>query len=297
MAQTAASVVKVAARFCAVLQCPAMHVGVRTEGARIAEIAYLPTSVPLAAPRNRLAERAARQLDRYLDDPDARFELPLAEAFAPLYASIRRAALLLLVGGVVIGRLTSTGAEPEPRVVRSVIPLPVGGGLATAPAPILALSPDGSTLVYAQSGAFGGAPMALRPLDGSESRPILGTEGGVAPVFSPDGSTLLFRETRTRAVYRVPVEGGTAQRLALNTHTNSGMAWGEDGVVLYRVPEQPGILALDPAKSEPGVFIRPDTAAGELTRDFPDLLPGGEAWLVTFVTVVLASAGDFCFVK
>jgi len=79
MAQTAASVVKVAARFCAVLQCPAMHVGVRTEGARIAEIAYLPTSVPLAAPRNRLAERAARQLDRYLDDPDARFELPLAE--------------------------------------------------------------------------------------------------------------------------------------------------------------------------------------------------------------------------
>lgn len=69
---------RIGARFCAVLACPAMHVGIRTEGERIAEIAYLPTSVPLAPPRNRLAERAARQLDRYLDDPSARFDLPLA---------------------------------------------------------------------------------------------------------------------------------------------------------------------------------------------------------------------------
>ena len=63
--------------FDAVLKFPAMHVGVRTQAGRVAEIAYLPFSVPLAAPANALAERAARQLERYREDPDAKFDLPL----------------------------------------------------------------------------------------------------------------------------------------------------------------------------------------------------------------------------
>lgn len=78
MLPAAATAEKIGARFCAVLACPAMHVGVRTDGERIAEIAYLPSCVPLAPARNRLAARAARQLDRYLENPGARFELPLA---------------------------------------------------------------------------------------------------------------------------------------------------------------------------------------------------------------------------
>ena len=65
--------------FDVVVKFPAMHVGVRTAGGQLAEIAYLPFAVPLAAPANRLAERAARQLERYLSDPDFRFHLPLAE--------------------------------------------------------------------------------------------------------------------------------------------------------------------------------------------------------------------------
>lgn len=58
---------------------PAMHVGVRAEPGRLAEICFLPRSVPLVAPKNRLAERAARQFEKYLDDPDHRFDLPRAE--------------------------------------------------------------------------------------------------------------------------------------------------------------------------------------------------------------------------
>ena len=65
--------------FDAVVKFPAMHVGLRTQGVRVAEIAYLPFSVPLAAPANALAARAARQLERYLADPDFGFSLPLAE--------------------------------------------------------------------------------------------------------------------------------------------------------------------------------------------------------------------------
>jgi methylated-DNA-[protein]-cysteine S-methyltransferase len=68
-----------AARFDAVVPLPAMHVGVRVQDGRVAELCYLPFSVPLRAPANRLAARAARQIERYGRDPDARFDLPLAE--------------------------------------------------------------------------------------------------------------------------------------------------------------------------------------------------------------------------
>lgn len=69
--------------FDVVVEFPAMRVGARTQGDRLAEICFLPRSVPLRAPRNRLAERAALQFERYLADPDYRFRLPLAEVGSP----------------------------------------------------------------------------------------------------------------------------------------------------------------------------------------------------------------------
>jgi methylated-DNA-[protein]-cysteine S-methyltransferase len=54
-----------------------MMVAVKTRDQRVTQISYLPASVDSQAPRNPLAERAARQLERYREDPDARFDLPL----------------------------------------------------------------------------------------------------------------------------------------------------------------------------------------------------------------------------
>ena len=54
-----------------------MKVAVATRDDRIAEIRYLPPSVAAMSPKNRLAERAARELEGYRVDPDARFDLPL----------------------------------------------------------------------------------------------------------------------------------------------------------------------------------------------------------------------------
>ncbi|MEX2199562.1 MAG: methylated-DNA--[protein]-cysteine S-methyltransferase [Burkholderiales bacterium] len=55
-----------------------MKVAVRTRDGRVAQIRYLPPSTPSLAPRNALAERAARQIERYRQDPDTTFDLPLA---------------------------------------------------------------------------------------------------------------------------------------------------------------------------------------------------------------------------
>ena len=54
-----------------------MQVAVKTREGLVAEIRYLPPSVATQAPKSVLAEEAARQLERYREDPDARFELPL----------------------------------------------------------------------------------------------------------------------------------------------------------------------------------------------------------------------------
>lgn len=63
--------------FDVVVDFPKMKVGVRTRDGAVVEIRYLPLHARTEAPRNALAENAAAQLERYRDDPDMRFDLPL----------------------------------------------------------------------------------------------------------------------------------------------------------------------------------------------------------------------------
>ncbi len=74
-----------------VLAFPKMKVAVATREARVTGIRYLPPAAETLAPQNALAERAARQLERYRDDPDARFDLPLAIEGTPFQRSVWQA--------------------------------------------------------------------------------------------------------------------------------------------------------------------------------------------------------------
>jgi methylated-DNA-[protein]-cysteine S-methyltransferase len=64
-------------RWEAIIAFPKMMVAVATRDGRVTEISYLPPDTPALAPSNALAERAARQIERYRADPDAPFDLPL----------------------------------------------------------------------------------------------------------------------------------------------------------------------------------------------------------------------------
>ena len=65
--------------FQAKLDTPFALVGIRTEGAALAEIVYLPRSAGTLAPANALAERACEQIEKYAVDPGYRFKLPLMQ--------------------------------------------------------------------------------------------------------------------------------------------------------------------------------------------------------------------------
>jgi methylated-DNA-[protein]-cysteine S-methyltransferase len=64
--------------FDVVVEFPRMKVGVVTRNERVVEIHYLPPAHRDIPAGNALAARAAEQLERYREDPDARFDLPLA---------------------------------------------------------------------------------------------------------------------------------------------------------------------------------------------------------------------------
>lgn len=61
----------------AIVEFPKMKVAVATRDGQVVALKYLPPTVGVLAPRNPLAERAARQLERYREDADAQFDLPL----------------------------------------------------------------------------------------------------------------------------------------------------------------------------------------------------------------------------
>jgi methylated-DNA-[protein]-cysteine S-methyltransferase len=63
--------------FDVVVAFPRMKVAVKTREERVVEIRYLPPAATCVEPANALAEEAARQLERYREDPDSPFELPL----------------------------------------------------------------------------------------------------------------------------------------------------------------------------------------------------------------------------
>ncbi|RZI41755.1 methylated-DNA--[protein]-cysteine S-methyltransferase [Herbaspirillum sp. HC18] len=65
--------------FSAIVEAPFGAIGIRTEPGIIRELVYLPRSFNEKAPADPLSERAALQLERYLREPDFRFDLPLAK--------------------------------------------------------------------------------------------------------------------------------------------------------------------------------------------------------------------------
>ncbi|HEY5800986.1 MAG TPA: methylated-DNA--[protein]-cysteine S-methyltransferase [Burkholderiaceae bacterium] len=65
--------------FSAIAGTPFGAVGIRTDAGVVLEMTYLPRHFHEKDPQDAVAEQAVRQLERYLAEPDFRFDLPLAQ--------------------------------------------------------------------------------------------------------------------------------------------------------------------------------------------------------------------------
>jgi hypothetical protein len=141
---------------------------------------------------------------------------PLALAGVPSGTHISRQQVLLVgVGALVLGAAIAAVAvwdlkPSQPPTAQSParveVNLPPGDRLATARYNPLALSPDGSRLVYVA--ARGGVQqLFVRPIDSQEAKPLPGTEGAESPFFSPDGQWIGF--FAGGKLKKVSIAGGT----------------------------------------------------------------------------------------
>ncbi len=185
-----------------------------------------------------------------------------------------------VLAGLAVGYLAARRAS-VPREARASMRLNLNFPLAQSPvgtvAPMLALSPDGTVLVYVGR-AEGGRQLYARPMDRFEATPIPGTEGAGGPFFSPDGQWVGF--WADRKLKKVSLRGGPPIALC-DAPAHRGASWGLDGNILF-VPEAPGPLC---RVSENGGAVKPVTAlnaqAGEKTHRWPQILPGSKAALFT----------------
>jgi methylated-DNA-[protein]-cysteine S-methyltransferase len=99
-----------------VVAFPRMKVAVTTRDGLVTDITYLPPSARVSSPRNSLAEKAARQLEAYLANADAKFDLPLLIEGTPFQRQLWDALCEIprgqtLTYGELARRLGGNGAE------------------------------------------------------------------------------------------------------------------------------------------------------------------------------------------
>ena len=143
----------------------------------------------------------------------------------------------------------------------------------------LALSPDGSKLVYV-SRRQNRTHLSLRLLDRYSAQPIPDTDGALGPFFSPDGRWIGFYAGGQ--VKTVSLEGGSAQSLCpLNVMFFGGSWVGDDA--LYFSDCTTGIkrVAIGGGAPELVTEVVHTREHPEMQHQFPQMLPDGETLLFT----------------
>ena len=192
---------------------------------------------------------------------------------------------LVTVTGLVVRGLIGTAPDRTTSLVQFVVNPPPDRPLgANRFGPNVAISPDGTRIIYASDtvGAPGsGRRLYLRPVDQLEATPIRGTEGGSFPVFSPDGDSVAFYHLFERRIKRVPTSGGPSLTIAAAVRGLRGLTWGVDDTIVFGPLSNPGLLRVPARGGEPEVLTTPDPDVAGVSYRWPDFLPDGQAVLFT----------------
>ena len=139
----------------------------------------------------------------------------------------------------------------------------------------MAVSPDGSRIVYAADAARGTHAAVHTSLSIRTSRRRLpGTEGASAPFFSPDGRWVGF--SANGMLQRVSIDGGAALKIG-DTPSVLSASWGADDTIVFAGAAAPGGLWRVPAGGgTPERLTTVDPAANEVQHAYPRRLPNGD---------------------
>ena len=141
----------------------------------------------------------------------------------------------------------------------------------------VALSPDGTRLVYVWRDAMGESHLNVRRLDRPDVTELPGTEGARGPFFSPDARWVAFWSAGK--LKKTAIDAG-APVILCDAPDLLGGAWGDDGNIVAALSR--GRLSRVPAAGGRALTVL-DTTAESISPLWPQVLFGGRIVLFTAV--------------
>jgi serine/threonine-protein kinase len=150
----------------------------------------------------------------------------------------------------------------------------------------LAISPNGTRLVFRVRGADGQFRLGVRLLDQNEVTTLAGTESADDPFFAPDGQSIAF--FADHKLKKIAAQGGVPVTLC-DAPVDLGGSWGDDGNIIAALSLGSGLSRIPSAGGRPTPVTELNKEKGEQRHSWPQILPGSHAVLFTSYNI----AGGF----
>jgi serine/threonine-protein kinase len=193
----------------------------------------------------------------------------------------------IVVAGLAAGTVLWMRPMASPaRVARFAIPTPAEPPIqfSLVPIPVIAISRDGSPLVYrmtdGESTATNGV-LYQRGLGQVEATPMPGTEGANGFFFSPDGTWVGFSSGLDNTLNRVAVAGGPPQSICALDGLLRGASWGPDDTIVFATTASKGLRRVPAVGGHAQVLTTVDPTHGETDHFWPEMLPDGKGVIFT----------------
>ena len=141
----------------------------------------------------------------------------------------------------------------------------------------MAISPDGTRLVFVALAADGFPHLWIRRFDALDSRRLEGTDDAHYPFWSPDGRWIAF--FARNQLLKVPATGGLPQALCdVRLINGNAGTWNTTGTILFSTQGKP-LLRIPESGGIPSPATVLDESRQELSHAFPAFLPDGRRFL------------------
>ncbi|NNL29822.1 MAG: protein kinase [Gemmatimonadetes bacterium] len=170
-----------------------------------------------------------------------------------------------------------------PPVARYAVQLPEGHDPARPYGANVAVSPDGSMIVYVGPPASeaAGQQLWLKRRDQLEPTPLGGTETALSPAFSPDGSKIAFLAGPPNVVRVISLTGEPPLTIADSAVGGNSLDWADDGFIYFDGPSANAVVRVPEGGGSLATMSALDSATVELVHAWHQVLPGGRTAIMT----------------
>ena len=175
--------------------------------------------------------------------------------------------------------------SPSPGLIQFSFVLPQGQRFTNAGRHLIAMSPDGASIVYVAN-----QQLYLRKLSEMDARPIPGTASTTVlttPFFSPDGRSVGF--FNDRKLKKIAITGGSAVAVCDSIMNPYGASWALDDEIYFGQGEKGILRASANGRGKPETVV--SMKSGEMAHG-PQVLPGGDALLFTLANTTGSDPWD-----